>query len=100
MIASYNLYGKYRLTGVLESILVQPISRLGLSISRFFCTFIAMAIAISISMIVIDGVVWAFTNSFVSNTIILSSAVSFFVETAAFIAIMMLLAHVVRFLVP
>lgn len=96
IIASYNSYGKYRLSGVLESILAQPVSRRGLALSRFLSSFIAMAIAISISMAVVDVIVWSFTKSFVSSTTMLSSAGAFFVELAAFIGIIMLLSHVVR----
>ena len=96
IIVAYNSYGKYRLSGVLESVLAQPVSRRGLAISRFMSTFVAMAIAISISMIIVDFLVWSFTNTLVSSTTILASAGAFFVEAAIFIAIMMLLSHIVR----
>jgi ABC-type transport system involved in multi-copper enzyme maturation permease subunit len=96
VIVAYNSYGKYRLSGVLESVLAQPVSRRGLALSRFLSTFVAMAIAISISMIIVDFLVWSFTNSFVSSTTILASAGAFFVEVAILIAIMLLLSHVVR----
>ena len=55
-----------------------------------------MAVAISISMVVVDGIVWYYTKSFVSSTIMLSSAGAFFVELAAFIGIMMLLSRVIK----
>ena len=81
---------------MLESILAQPVSRKGLAISRFLSTFVAMAVAISISMAFVDIIVWHFTNSFISGAIILSSAAAFFVELAAFIGIMMLLSHLTK----
>jgi len=96
IIVAYNSYGRYRLSGVLESILAKPVSRRGVALARFLSTFVAMAIAISISMMLVDFIVWSFTSSFVSSTTILASAGAFFVEVATFIAIMMLLSHVVR----
>lgn len=96
IIVSYTSYGKDRVSGVLESVLAQPVSRRGLSLSRFISSFVALAIAISISMGVVDGIVWYFTKSFVSANIMLASAGAFFVELAAFIGIMMLLSHVFK----
>jgi ABC-2 type transport system permease protein len=96
ILGSYNSYGKDRISGVLESVLVQPVSRRGLSLSRFFSCFVAMSIAIFIAMGVVDGIVWHFTGSFVSSEIILSSAGAFLVELAAFTGIMMLLSRVVK----
>ncbi|MHB1908586.1 MAG: ABC transporter permease [Nitrososphaerales archaeon] len=96
IIVGYTSYGKDRVSGVLESVLAQPVSRRGLSLSRFISSFVALAIAISISMGVVDGIVWYFTKSFVSANIMLASAGAFFVELAAFIGIMMLLSHVFK----
>lgn len=96
IVGSYNSYGKDRVSGVLESVLAQPVSRKGLSVSRFLSSFIAMAIATSIAVGVVDTIAWYFTKSFVNSTIILSSALAFFVELAVFIATMMLLSHIVR----
>ncbi len=96
IVGSYNSYGKDRISGVLESVLAQPVSRKGLSLSRFLSTFIAMAVAISISMAVVDGIVWYFTKSLVSSTIMLASSGAFFAELAAFIGIMMLLSRVLK----
>jgi ABC-2 type transport system permease protein len=96
IIGSYNSYGKDRVSGVLESILAQPVSRLGLSLSRFLSSFVAMAIAIAISMGVVDAIVLYYTHSLLNGDILLASAGAFFVELAAFIGIMMLLSRVVR----
>lgn len=96
ILGSYNSYGKDRVSGVLESVLALPVSRRGLSVSRFFSTFIAMVIAISISMVVVDGIVCYYAKSLVSASIMLSSSGAFFAELAAFIGIMMLLSRVIR----
>lgn len=96
IIGSYTLYGRDRVIGVLESVLVQPVSRRGLALSRFFSTFIGMAIAISIAMGVVDGLVMYYTNLFLSTTFLLASIGAFLVELAAFIGIMMLLSRVLK----
>jgi ABC-2 type transport system permease protein len=96
IIGSYNLYGKDRVSGVLESVLVQPVSRRGLALSRFLATFTGMAIAIGISMAVVDGLVYYYAKAFISSTILLASAGAFCVELAAFIGIMMLLSRVFK----
>ncbi len=96
IIGSYSLYGRDRVSGVLESVLAQPVSRRGLALSRFFSTFIGMAIAISVAMIAVDGLVMYYTKLFLSTTLLLASAGAFLVELAAFIGIMMLLSRVVK----
>jgi ABC-2 type transport system permease protein len=96
IIGSYNSYGKDRVSGVLESILAQPISRRGLSLSRFISSFAGMAIAISISMGVVDAIVYFYTKSPFSSTILLASAGAFFVELGTFIGIMMLLSRIIK----
>ena len=96
IIGSYNSYGKDRVSGVLESILAQPISRRGLALSRFFSSFAGMAIAISVSMGVMDAIVYYYTKSALNSTILFASAGAFFVELAAFIGIMMILSRVIK----
>ncbi len=96
IIGSYNSYCKDRISGVLESVLVQPISRRGLSISRFISSFAGMAIAISISMGVVEAIVYSYTRSIFDSTILLASTGAYFVELGAFIGLMMLLSRVIK----
>jgi ABC-type transport system involved in multi-copper enzyme maturation permease subunit len=96
IIGSYNSYGKDRISGVLESVLAQPISRRGLSISRFTSSFAGMAIAISISMGVVEAIVYYYTRSTFNSTILLASMGAYFVELGAFIGLMMLLSRVIK----
>lgn len=96
IIGSYNSYGHNCISGVLESVLAQPISRRGLAISRFVSTFAGMAIAVSISMGVIEGIVYYYTKSAFNSTILLASTGAYFVELAAFIGLIMLLSRVLK----
>ena len=93
---NYNIYRNDRLSGVLESVLAQPVTRQGLAISRYVSTFGGMSVAILALVAVLDLVAQYFTKSFLSPTIMLSSTGALLVELAAFIGIMMLLSHLVR----
>ncbi len=96
IVGSYTGYGKDRISGVIESVLAQPISRRGLSLSRFLSIFTALAIAISIAVALIDAMVFYYTGGLASSTLLIASTLAFFVELAAFIGIMMFFSHVVR----
>ncbi len=96
ILGSYNSYGKDRASGVLESVLAQPISRRGLSISRFVSSFSAMAIATAVAMGVVDGIFHYYTGQFFNATLLLISAGAFFVELASFIALMMLFSRILK----
>jgi ABC-2 type transport system permease protein len=96
ILGSYNSYGKDRVSGVLESVLAQPVSRRGLSLSRFVSSFVAMAIAISIAMGVVDAIFYYYTHTFFDANLLLISAGAFFVELAAFIALMMFFSRILK----
>ncbi len=96
IIGSYNSYGKDRVNGVLESVLSRPVTRRGLSISRFFSTYLAMAVAVAIAIAVIDGLVYYFGHTFVDATFLAAATAGFLVELAAFVGIMFFLSHLVK----
>ncbi len=54
IIGSYSSYGKDRLTGVLESVLARPVTRLSLGVSRYLSTMIAFVLAVAASVGVVD----------------------------------------------
>ncbi|MGI0085441.1 MAG: ABC transporter permease, partial [Nitrososphaerales archaeon] len=96
IVGSYNSYGKDRVTGVLESVLSRPVTRRGLSISRYLSTFLGMAVAIAIAIGVVDGIVYYYGHTFVDSTVLLASTGAFLVDLAAFVGIMMFLSHLVK----
>jgi len=96
IVGTYNTYGKDRVTGILESVLAQPVTRRGLSLSRYLSTFAAMSAAIVVSVAIVDLIAQSFTHSFVSPSIVISSTGALVVELAAFIGIAMLLSHLVK----
>ena len=96
IIQAYNSYGRDRISGVLDSVLVRPVSRLGLSLSKFISSFIALSVATLAGLGIDDIIAFYYTKSFVSSTLILPTALSLLVELGAFVGIVMLLSHVVR----
>jgi hypothetical protein len=74
-------YGKDSVSGVLESVLAQPITSKGLSLSRYFSSFAGMSIAFLVSVAVVDLIVQHFTTSFLDPTILLSSTGALLVVT-------------------
>jgi ABC-type transport system involved in multi-copper enzyme maturation permease subunit len=96
IIGAYSSYGKDRVSGVLESVLSRPVTRMGLATSRFLSTFLALGVAIGISVGAIDGMLKYFGGQFLSATFLLASAGAFLVELAAFIGLIFLFSHLVR----
>jgi ABC-type transport system involved in multi-copper enzyme maturation permease subunit len=96
IIATYNVYGKDRISGVLESVLAQPVTRKGLVLSRYVSSYVAMSAAIFVSVIVLDLIAERVSGAFLDSAVIISSTAALLVELAAFIGIMMLFSHVVR----
>jgi ABC-type transport system involved in multi-copper enzyme maturation permease subunit len=96
IVTTYNTYGKDRISGVLESVLAQPVTRGGLSLSRFLSSFAGMSVAVVTSVAVLELTVQHFSQGFVDPSIVVYSTVALLVELAAFIGIMMLLSHLVR----
>lgn len=96
VVTTHNTYGKDRVSGVLESVLVQPVTRRELSLSRYLSSFTGMAVAVVASAAVLDLVAEHFSQSFVEPSIIISSTVALLAELAVFIGIMMMLSQLVK----
>jgi ABC-2 type transport system permease protein len=96
IISSYSVYGKDKVTGVLESVLVRPISRRGLAISRFISNTLAIIFALIVSIVILDLISFYLLGSFLPSNLVLLSIGSIVVEVIAFIGISYFLSHVVK----
>jgi ABC-2 type transport system permease protein len=96
IIGSYSTYGKDRLTGVLESVLARPVTRLGLAISRFLSTVIAFALAVAAAVAVIDALVSIIAGAVLDQTYLVIIVGGLVVEAAAFTGLVFLLSHLLR----
>src|SRR5207253_1418974 len=72
IIGSYSSYGKDRLTGVLESVLARPVTRLGLATSRFLSSLIAFTIASAAAVRVVDLLLNSIGGSFLEQSYVLA----------------------------
>jgi ABC-type transport system involved in multi-copper enzyme maturation permease subunit len=96
IVATYNLYGKDRISGVFDSVLAQPVTRKGLSLSRYASIFTGLSVSILASSAVLDVIANYFSQAYVNLSILMFSTLGLIVELAAFIGIMMFLSHFVR----
>ena len=93
IIGAYSSYGKDRVTGVLESVLVRPVTRKSLSISRYLSTLLALGIGVVISTGIVDLILWHYAGSFLDTGLMLTTIGALLVDLAAFIGIMFFLSH-------
>ncbi len=96
ILATYSVYGRDRLTGVLEGVLARPVSRLGLATSRYLAVILALCIAVSLAMACLDGLVYWVYGGFVSLYGALTLFSSLLVEVGAFAGVTFLLSHTFR----
>lgn len=96
ILATYSVYGRDRLTGVLEGVLARPVSRLGLATSRYLAVIVALCIAASLAMACLEGLVYWVYGGFVSLDGALTLFSSLLVEIGAFAGITFLLSHMFR----
>jgi ABC-2 type transport system permease protein len=85
-------FGRERVEGVLESILVRPVSRSDVITSRFVASVLLLSIASAIGLVVIDLLVGSFTGLYISGFSFLYAYWSILVMSAGFLGITYLLS--------
>ncbi|MFZ0699459.1 MAG: ABC transporter permease subunit [Thermoplasmata archaeon] len=96
ILAAYSGYGSDRVSGTIESVLAQPVSRWGLVLSRYLAVLVALAVALAIAAGVVDGLVHFYTGSFLPGVEISALFISLFLIGAAFASLVFLLSYVAR----
>lgn len=96
IIGAYSTYGRDRTSGALESVLVQPIGRLSLTFLRYAGVCVALAIACVGTLALIDGLLWELVRAPLAIGIFTELFLGLTVESAAFIGLVFLFAHVFR----
>ena len=66
--AAYLTYGKDRTSGVLESVLKRPVTRGSLIASRFTSNVISIFVAVGLSMIISDIIIFHYFSMYLSTT--------------------------------
>ncbi|MCI4352635.1 MAG: ABC transporter permease [Thermoplasmata archaeon] len=96
VLAAYSVYGRDRLTGVLEGVLARPVSRLGLAVSRYLAVIAALCLAVAGAAAVLDALVAWVLGGFLPFTVMLLLFSALLVEIGAFTGLVFLLAHALR----
>lgn len=96
ILVAYNSYGKDRATGVLESVLARPVTRRGLGLSRYLSIVISLAVAVTITMGVMEVISQVLLGKILSPTFALSTVGALVVEAAAFVGITMLISQALK----
>ena len=96
LLMGYFYYGKDRLTSVLESVIVQPVTRMRLLVSRFVVGVLAAGLSAVITILVMYVFAVSYMNFSLPLNFITSLTVAYFVEASFFVGIIMLLSHIVK----
>ena len=96
ILGAYSIYGRDRVSGVLESVLVRPVTRRSLLLSRFIAGLMASAAAVIITILVVDLIFAVKLNQYLSATFIFSSWASLVVEVAAFIGLLFAISQLTK----
>ncbi|MDG7008720.1 MAG: ABC transporter permease subunit [Nitrososphaerota archaeon] len=97
VLVAYGSYAKDRVSGVLESVLSRPVSRRGLSVSRYLSIVLALASAIGTTILVMVALADTLIGSVAGWTTFAGyTFISLVVEAAAFVGLVMLLSHLLK----
>lgn len=96
LLAAYGSYGKDRVSGVLESVLSRPVSRRGLSVSRYLSIVAGLVVALAVTVAVMGAISRVMIGADLGWEFGVSTFAALAVEAAAFVGIMMLFSHLVR----
>ncbi len=94
--AAYLTYGKDRTSGVLESVLKRPVTRGSLIASRFTSNVISIFVAVGLSMIISDIIIFHYFSMYLSTTFDLYFVWQYLVEGVAFLALVYMFSHLAR----
>jgi ABC-2 type transport system permease protein len=94
--SGYSTYARDRATGVLESILVRPVSRTSVMVSRYVAVVVACALGIGVGLTLVDALNLTNFGVWLPAQDMLGLFVGLLVEAVAFAGILFLLAHILR----
>ena len=94
--AAISSYGDARLSGRLDLILVRPISKRGLLLSRYFAVNATAILAIAVGILLVDSVIHLITNSTLPILFLLGTIASAMVESLCFTGLTILLSHIIK----
>jgi len=96
ILGAYDAYGRDKTSGVLDSVLVRPISRRRLLLSRYIATVLPLSLAAALGVLVVDFFVHFVAGIYLAPSFVLGMEGAIAVETAAFAGMTILLSQFAR----
>jgi ABC-2 type transport system permease protein len=93
VLGAYTVYGRDRVTGILESVLVRPVTRSGLLTSRYIAAVGGVGVAVFVTVLLIGLIIWIDTTQVLSTDFLLASTGALVVEVAAFVGLMFIISQ-------
>ncbi len=94
--SGYSTYARDRATGVLESVMVRPVTRERIILSRYLAVVIASALAIAVALGLLDLISVFETGYALPSVQLVGLFLGLLVESVAFAGLLFLLAHLLR----
>lgn len=96
VLVGYLAYGRERSSGVIESVIVRPITKAGVTESRFLATMISILASTLISVAALDIFIYYYFGAFLNSITVLQAVWGLFVEASAFVGIIYLISHLIK----
>jgi ABC-2 type transport system permease protein len=96
IVCAFAVYARDRISGVLESTLVQPITRRALAVSRFFAVLAALLISVGVGMLVSDLLIQLIVGYFVLPAQLVATFSGCAIVATFFVGLVFLLSHWLR----
>ena len=96
LMIGYDVYGKERLTSTLESVIVQPVTKMRIVISRFVAGVFVVGLSAVITILVMYVFAFSYLHFSLPPSYLTSLTLAYFVEAAFFVGIIIFLSHVVK----
>jgi ABC-type transport system involved in multi-copper enzyme maturation permease subunit len=96
ILAAFIAFGNERIKGVLDYVLAQPVSRIGLVLSRYLAILCAVALAAIGSFLIIDIILQVLNGSSFSLIFILTTIFTYVGEIASLLAIVFIISYLVK----
>ena len=96
IVSTYSVYSKDRITGVLESTLVLPITKTGLVVARFVAIISALLLSLAVGMALSDVFIRYTVGYYVFPSTLIAAYAGLMLASFFFVNLTILLAHVTR----
>lgn len=96
VLLGYTMYGRERITGIIESTIVRPVTKTRTMASRYGATLLSIFISVLISIGILDIFIIFDFGEFIDNYTLLLGIWGIFVESAAFLGIMYIFSHIFK----